>query len=295
MNFRTRWGLQIAVAGPALLLASCGSSAPSRPTTHSTPTPVAAPTPTPVPTTVTPLSQTCVRLGPGAQAFKCTADTPSFLNEIQSAINQVRQQRPELFDYYQVKNLGFFYVQLIKDLDTMGICAYYDGAELGVKNSNDFNDQYEVTSSQANLRQLPASYLSTCHPASIPLPAPPPILTPGCALPPSESILCESRAQPNFYPLVEAGIQKLLTEQPKLFDFTDVRGDNWPRVVNMDGYTQGIAQYLTSQGLCARFDGKEMQAKNTNDFNEQYAILLSETWVRRGQGMFRGSCYPSSF
>jgi hypothetical protein len=152
-----------------------------------------------------------------------------------------------------------------------------------------------VTSSKAIIRHGIVSYQSTCHPAAIPVAAPPPIITAGCPLGPSQEIACDDRAQPYFYPLVEAAIQKLLTEQKQLFDFTDVKGDNWPRVVNKGGYTQGIAQYLSTQGLCARFDGREMQVKNTNDFNEQYAVVYSETWVRRGTGIFRGSCYPSSF
>jgi hypothetical protein len=299
MNFRARWGFRIAVAGLASFLGFCGGNSPAKPTTHPTPTPIAAPTPTPVPTTVAPLSQTCDRLGFGSQNVKCGLETPSFLNDIQTAINQVRQQRPDVFDphdFNQVTNTGPFYVQLIKNLDAAGICAFFDGAELGVKNNNDFNDQYEVTSSKSIIRQLPMSYQSTCHPASIPLPAPPPVLTPGCPLRPSECIVCDDRPSPNFYPLVEAAIQKLLTEQPQLFDFTDVKGDGtWPRVVNMAGYTNGVAQNLTSQGLCARFDGKEMAVKSTDDFNEQYAILLSDTWVRRGSGIYRGQCTPSCF
>jgi hypothetical protein len=152
-----------------------------------------------------------------------------------------------------------------------------------------------VTSSKAIIRHGIVSYQSTCHPAAIPVAAPPPIITAGCPLGPSQEVTCDGRAQPYFYPLVDAAIQKLLTEQKQLFDFNDVKQDGWPRVVNKDAYTQGIAQYLSSQGLCARFDGREMQVKNTNDFNEQYAVLYSETWVRRGTGSFRGSCYPSSF
>jgi hypothetical protein len=139
------------------------------------------------------------------------------------------------------------------------------------------------------------AYASTCVPAWFPLPAPPPIVTAGCPLPPSQEVACDDRGQASFYPLVDAAIDKLLHEQPQLFDFNDVKGQNWPRVVNIDGYTQGIAKILSAQGLCARFDGREMQVKQTNDYNDQYAVLLSETWIRRGTGIYRGSCYPSSF
>jgi hypothetical protein len=286
---------QIAVAGLASFLGYCGGNSPSRPAPAPTPTPLPAPTPTPVPTTPASLNKTCDHLGPGAQAFKCPYETPSFLNDIETAVGQVRQQKPELFDGDQVKNLGPFYVQLIKDLDAVGICGYFDGSELGVKNTNDFNDQYAVTTSQARLRHGLPSYQSTCHPAAIPVAPPPPIITAGCPLGPSDCIVCDGRADSYFYSPVDAAIQKLLTEQKQLFDFTDVKQDGWPRVLNKDAYTQGIAQYLSTQGICARFDGKEMQVKNTNDFNEQWAVFYSENWVRRGTGSFRGSCYPSCF
>ena len=38
-----------------------------------------------------------------------------------------------------------------------------------------------------------------------------------------------------------------------------------------------------------------MAVKNTSDYNEQFAIILSFIWVRRGEGIYRSTCYPSAF
>ena len=44
----------------------------------------------------------------------------------------------------------------------MGLCAAFDGEELQVKNSNDFNDQYDIELSTQHIRRGPSAYASTC-------------------------------------------------------------------------------------------------------------------------------------
>ncbi len=51
-------------------------------------------------------------------------------------------------------------------LVTRGLCATYDGEELGVKSSNDFNDQYDIHLSTGHVRRGESSYRATCRPAS---------------------------------------------------------------------------------------------------------------------------------
>jgi hypothetical protein len=46
-----------------------------------------------------------------------------------------------------------------------GICGYYDGEELGVKSSNQFNDQFDILTSDMFIRRQGGSYRSTCRPA----------------------------------------------------------------------------------------------------------------------------------
>ena len=45
-------------------------------------------------------------------------------------------EQPQLFDADNVtQSVGAYYVGLIKILDRQGLCAYYDGEELGVTDS----------------------------------------------------------------------------------------------------------------------------------------------------------------
>jgi hypothetical protein len=47
----------------------------------------------------------------------------------------------------------------------MGYCAFYDGEEMAVKNTNKFNDQYDISTSSGYIRRGDGSYRSTCWPA----------------------------------------------------------------------------------------------------------------------------------
>jgi hypothetical protein len=60
-------------------------------------------------------------------------------------------------------------------------------------------------------------------------------------------------------------------------------------------FHDGVARLLNSGGRCARHDGEEIAIKASNDFSEQYDILLSSGGIRRGEGAFRAVCYPAAF
>ena len=46
----------------------------------------------------------------------------------------------------------------------MGYCAAHDGEEIGVKNDNRFNEQYQIMTSFGYSRWGRASYRATCLP-----------------------------------------------------------------------------------------------------------------------------------
>jgi hypothetical protein len=91
---------------------------------------------------------------------------------------------------------------------------------------------------------------------------------------------------------VDAAVNRLMSENPALFDFGDV---STPRVKDTTAYYSGVLSNLRAAGFCANFDGAEVQVKNTNDFSEQYDVLLSDGAVRRGPGAYRLTCAPASF
>jgi hypothetical protein len=260
------------------------------------PAPTLAPTPTPAATPLPPLSASCSRLGAGSVSASCPRERASFQSEVDDAINQVRAEKPGIFNGFDVLSTGQLIIGVIKAMDAKGICAGWDGEELAVKTSDSFNDQYDILTAGGQIRQGAGSYRVTCYPAAFPLSEGAPAPTPDCPnLPPSTDLTC-GRETSRFYPDVEDAIGQLLTQRPELFDFTDhAPRTDWPKIVNQDGYIQGMIQILKAKGYCSRWDGIELAVKNTSDWNEQFAIILSHIWIRRGEGIYRSTCYPSAF
>jgi hypothetical protein len=136
---------------------------------------------------------------------------------------------------------------------------------------------------------------SPSAPAPTPTPSPSPTATPVAASCPlgkgSASASC-ARHVGQFVSDVDAAVAQALRENPALFDLGD---PNNPRVRDTAGYFAAVVRNLQAAGFCANFDGAEIQVKNTNDFSEQYDVLLSDGGVRRGAGAYRLSCAPASF
>lgn len=283
--------LAIALAGTEIV---CGGSPP--PSAPTTPLPSIAPTPSAPPTPLPPLSASCARLGAGAKDSRCPAEQPSFLNEVDQSLSLLRGQRPDLFGPGdQVTSTGQFIIGMIKNLDAMGLCAGWDGEELAVKNSDAFNDQYDILTSNNVVRFGKGAYRTTCYPAAFPLDGRQPAATPGCSLPPSVELTC-GREVGKFVADVDGAIGTTLKEKPQLFDFNDrAAATENPKILDRDGYVNAIIGLLTAKGYCSRWDGTELQIKNTSNFSEQYAIILSDGWVRRGDGAYRTTCWPAAF
>ncbi len=99
--------------------------------------------------------------------------SPSFLGAVDKAITRMTEQQPKVFDFnqktcencYYVRDQDAFVAGVIKNLTAAGYCALYDGEELGVKNSNSFNEQYDILVSSGHIRRGAGSYRSTCNPS----------------------------------------------------------------------------------------------------------------------------------
>jgi len=146
----------------AALLAAGSCASPSRPT------PAASPSPSPTPPPVG------CGAPPGTFNENCRPELPSFYGDVDGAIEGLIAERPELFDLtrargcprcFLVRDPDTFTQELVARLETSGLCAFYDGEELAVKASNDFNDQYDVLTFELFLRRENGSYRSTCRPA----------------------------------------------------------------------------------------------------------------------------------
>src|SRR5450432_3180431 len=147
-----------------------------------TPAPAATPTPAapapgnPTPAPPAPPSGSTCGLGPGnGSGNNCPLEHPSFLSDVEAALDQVTSQHPELFNLkdtrggcdncYFIKNTDAYWAAVTAAVQARGLCATNDGEELAVKNTNSFNDQYDIVTGDGYIRRQLGSYRSTCHPA----------------------------------------------------------------------------------------------------------------------------------
>jgi hypothetical protein len=155
--------------------ASPSSPGPIGPVPSPTPTIIPIPTPKPTPTpeaTAAPPTVSACRLphGTGTGA-NCPRTTTAFLGDVQAAIKQLVKEQPEIFrkleclDCYDVLDPDAYVGGMVEQMARRGYCALYDGEELAVKNTNDFNEQFDILSAGMGVRSGSESYRSTCRPA----------------------------------------------------------------------------------------------------------------------------------
>lgn len=293
-----RLPLAFLVTALALSLQFCGGGGSSSTDTGPTmPVPVPTPTPDPTPVEDAPLSASCDTLGPGVRPEEtaCSVDQPHFLDEMNEAIQQVRSTFPEYFDGRNVLNPGGYYVEIIRALDRMGLCADTGGEEVGVKRTNDYNDQFDILTAKNEYRTGETIYRVTCTPAVLQRAGRRQPVPEGCDLPSSTYAAC-GRPEPRYYQHVEEAVAQMLDDHPELFDFTDfATGTDWPWVKDLIAYQEGVVGILRERGYCAFFDGEEIQMKRVNEFSEHYDVNYKDQYVRRGNGIFRSACYPAAF
>jgi hypothetical protein len=144
------------------LIAHSACATPSRPTEEASPP---APSPSPVLGCTVP---------PGVFNENCSMTQPTFYGDVDRAIEDLLATSPEMFNLgrargcprcFLVVDPDRFTQELVARLESTGLCAFYDGEELGVKSSNDFNDQFDVLTFEMFLRRENGSYRTTCRPA----------------------------------------------------------------------------------------------------------------------------------
>jgi hypothetical protein len=164
--------LRPSVLAAALVVAACRAHTPAAPAPEPTPNP----TPVPVPTPSTP--RVACGVGPGTGdglEEHCPRTSPSFLREVDAAINRVVELHPELVDLndragaggYFVRDIDEFFRHVVQEIaDGSRLCAMVDAdLEIAVKRNNAFSDQYKLMWSSGYIRRGDSSYRATCTPA----------------------------------------------------------------------------------------------------------------------------------
>lgn len=296
---RRALGAALAVSMCALLSTCGGGDAVAPPTTPINPNPPTTPPPAaPLAPDPFPGAASCTRIGMGSSNSNCRAESANFLSELQAAIDETIAQDPQNYINTelgtQARSSGRFYVSVIEKLDSRGLCAAFDGEEVGIKNQNGFSDQYHLLTSRFIVRRGESSYQVTCYPAAHPTSTPSYEPAGDCALAPSRDITCGQEGH-TMYAEVDASIAQVAREHPEVFDVGDQRGDGGYRIVNPDGFKAHLIAAAKTRGICARHDGEEFVFKKANRFSEHYDLESSQGYVRRGEGTYASTCYPAAF
>ena len=303
MKSGTRRLAGVVVVVLASSLSVCGGKKNTVTPVGATSPPPVASTPAPTPQATPDLLFSCA-LGDGSATASCQRESPSFLTEVNTAIDQLVNQQPQIFNLndvlgdggYRVLSPGQYYVGVMRNLQHMGFCANFDGEEMQVKNTNQFSDQYHIMISAGYIRRGSSSYRATCYPAAFPVGG---TGLPGqradCSLPPSREIAC-GREEEHYLADVERSIDGLAQQHPELFNFNDIQsGTDWFKVLDVQGYIDGMIAQMLAKGYCAMWDGEELVVKRENRFTDHFDILTGDNHVRRGGGAYRVTCYPAAF
>jgi hypothetical protein len=166
----------------ALLFASCGDSKPSSP---NPPVTVPTPDPTPPPTGGgDSFYHASCPLGQGDPGATCERTRERLLNVYEDALNQLVEQKPQIFDLenevvpgtraYFVKDTEAYMEGIVTNLRAAGLCAERDPDDgqqqtIRIKSESDFSENYDVLLSSGHMRRGLGAYRSSCTPSSFPV------------------------------------------------------------------------------------------------------------------------------
>jgi len=172
MRNRLFGGMGLVIA--SAWLSACGVEVPALPEPVPTlaPTPAPTPTPTPNPGSVgayacrlPPSSNPNADDGPGS----CPEVQPRLGGQVNAAIDKAERDHPELFDFNElsgpsprVLDRARYHEVVAENLVQAGVCAIIEKEEIAVKNTNEFNEQWNIHTSAGFVRR---KYVTTCSPS----------------------------------------------------------------------------------------------------------------------------------
>ena len=225
-------------AGILVLGLSCSSSSsPTPAASPSAPVTVASPSPSPSPTESAPVTAQSCPYGFGTLETSCGRSGAAYVDNVNSAIDQVVQQHPDYFNTADVNGTdGFrvlkpheYQVAVVGSLQQGGFCAETDDDTVAVKKNSSFSETYDILLSTGHVRRGDGAYRETCNPPNFPIDAAQAI---GYVRVAFYSILCDAGITPprqgeNRLPL---GCRGYVTATPKRPNNEDVP----PRIIASD-------------------------------------------------------------
>jgi len=144
----------------------------------------------------------------------------------------------------------------------------------------------------------PSTPPATTPPVATPTPAPNPPLSATCVR------LGFSRATgqekcpkegPTFLDELDEAIDQLVRDQPQIFDLNSTKSAGGYKVLSEGAYFVGVIQNLDKMGLCSGLYSEELAIANTHGYSDNFDIIDSDHFIRRGSNSYRSTCYPASF
>jgi hypothetical protein len=286
------------VALPLLLslLATCGGdkavdgTAVELPAAPAAPVATAAPTNTPLP------GMSCRVPAVSAPATRCSeGGVGQFGDQINAAIHRLMEQEPDVVEGMAIRDLPRFRVGVLRNLEAAGLCAQWDAdneghREIMVKSSNDFSEQYHISTSSGTVRYAPGAFRATCSPANFPVNPKPLDQRGDCALPSSRDYGCDRTGKPQFLDVMEAIVNATIQSRPDLIQ------DGYVVQGQQAAYRVEVVKQFRARGYCAIVDDRgEIAVKRSNDFSEQYLTEFSWRLLRRGDEAWTATCRPATF
>lgn len=167
----------------ALVVSSCGDSAPSS-STPTTTLPQASTAPPPVGNADNSFNHASCALGKGDPNPTCERTSERMLNAYEDALTLLVEQKPQIFDLtdeavpdtkaYKVKDKEAYMEGIVANLRAAGLCAERDPDDglqetIRAKLEADYSEDFDTLLSSGHMRRGPGAYRQTCTPASFPL------------------------------------------------------------------------------------------------------------------------------
>ena len=112
---------------------------------------------------------------PPSVEVACDRTAPQFYDDVETAVDQVLKQKPELFDFDQkaagtdwpvVKDMTAYHLAVVNALAAKGYCGLFDGEEIQLKRSNELSEHYDVNYADRYVRRGTGIFRTSCYPAA---------------------------------------------------------------------------------------------------------------------------------
>jgi len=104
-----------------------------------------------------------------------------------------------------------------------------------------------------------------------------------------------ARTTPRLLGAVDAAIDRVVKAKPSLFNLQEELSPGSYRVLDAHAYVQAVVEQLIAAGNCAQVFGDQIQVKDSQEFSEEYDVITSSGFVRRGAGSYVKLCSPAAF